>query len=236
MVMALNFDSALSRDPDLERDLNDWGRPAHPTSATGPTEPVVGRREAGSWRREPVPATGELPPLFGLLGAHGGAGATTLARMWAPAADLDGQWPADRSTTQTVFVVARESLDGIRAAARLLRMDAAGHTPPGVFVAGLLGIAARPGRVPKEIRDYRETVCELLPQSQGKPCYYRIDWCEELMTAPVRLATWDPRTPAQIRPKNAGIDEFVPAPIVAAAERICEDLLVHRADIEERKH
>lgn len=232
-MMAASYEPALGLDHDLDSDLNHW---THPSEQGGRRELAVGRREAGSWRYEPVTGERALPPLFGLLGAHGGAGASTLARMWAPAADLDGQWPAEPSTTQIVYVVARESLDGIRAAARLLRMVDQGNTPAGVFAAGLIGVAARPGRVPKEVRDYRETVCELLPHSQGKPCYYRIDWCEDLMTAPDRLAVWDPRTPRSNPPKNASLSQFVPAGIIAAGERICEDLRVHRTSIEERKH
>jgi hypothetical protein len=177
--------------------------------------------ETMSWRTDPLPVTGPYPPLFAVMGAHGFAGTTSLAQMWAPAADTGLAWPANPATTQLVVVTARATLAGIRAAAQILRAAERGETPPGVKVCGLVVVAARPGNCPKEISRYAGTVAELVPHR------YDVDWFEPLMceAEPHRLPSWSP--PQLGDPptsKKARFPDIVPPNIAAVGQQICQDL------------
>ena len=171
------------------------------------------------WRREPLPVTGPYPPLFAVMGAHGFAGTSTIAQMWAPAADTGLCWPAHPGTTQLVLVCARASMTGLRRAAAVLR--AADQAPPGVSVCGLILIAARQGKTPKEVARYAGTVAELVPHR------YDIDWIEPLMTHadPALLPQWTPGDPPP--GKKTGWPQVVPDQIATVGQQICADL---RAD------
>jgi hypothetical protein len=174
------------------------------------------------WRRDPLPVTGPYPPLFAVMGAHGFAGTTTLAQMWAPAADTGTSWPANRATTQLVIVTARATIAGIRAAANVLRAAERGDIPDGVQVSGLVVVAARPGNRPKEITRYANTVAELVPHR------YDVDWFEPLMCAPEphRLPVWTPPRPGELPPpKKAQFPDVVPKQIATVGQQICTDLL-----------
>lgn len=175
------------------------------------------------WRREPLPVTGPYPPLFAVMGAHGFAGTTTIAQMWAPAADAGTSWPAHPGTTQLVLVCARATMTGLRRAAAVLR--AADQAPPGVVVCGLILTAARPGRTPKEISRYAGTVAELVPHR------YDIGFIEPLITHadPTRLPQWTPGDPPP--GKKTGWPQVVPDQIAALGQQICTDLRTdHRPD------
>ncbi len=181
-----------------------------------PEQPASGETR---WRREPLPVTGPYPPLFAVMGAHGFAGTTTVAQMWAPAADAGQCWPAHPGTTQLVLVCARATITGLRRAATVLR--AADQAPPGVTVCGLILIAARPGRTPKDIARYAGTVAELVPHR------YDLDWIEPLMTHadPARLPLWTPGDPPP--GKKTSWPQTVPEQIATVGQQICTDL---RAD------
>ena len=147
-----------------------------PATITGPDP-----EHCAPVRNSPLPATGVFPPLFAVLGAHGGAGASTLARWWAHAADTGLAWPASPATTQRVVIVARDCLPGLVAAADRLREWHAGLAPDGVTVVGLVVIAPRPGRVPVAVRRYRSTVAGLAAavwsvgwMRQGRPPAFRV--------------------------------------------------------------
>lgn len=176
-------------------------------------------------RTEPLPITGEFPPLFALMGAHGGAGTTTLARMWAPAADSGRCWPTSPLTTRRVFVVAREHMSGIAAAADVLRAALDESAPTGVTVCGLITVAAHPGRPSKDVVRYAGTVSELAPHS------YRIPWVKSLIPLLHRqLPTWRPADGVKTTQRTAdGVIATVPSPIAAVGHQICEDLAADRA-------
>ncbi|KZM70410.1 hypothetical protein [Nocardia terpenica] len=127
-------------------------------------------------RVEPLPVTGPHPPLFAVLAAHGGAGASTLARWWAHAADTGPAWPASPRTTQRVLIAARLCMPGLIAAAERLREYHAGLAPDGVTVIGLVLSAARPGRLPAPVSRYRRTVTELVDDA-----VWSIRWHDELV-------------------------------------------------------
>lgn len=137
--------------------------------------------------RDPLPVDRQFPPLFALMGAHGGSGAGTLAAMWAPAVDTGGLWPGNPATTQRVIVVAREHMAGIAAAATILRQADAGQAPAGVEVHGLVTVAARPGKTPKDVRRYAATVSELVPS------WWQVGWVDHLLSVlPRDLPMWTP--------------------------------------------
>ncbi|QHN28975.1 DUF6668 family protein [Gordonia pseudamarae] len=169
---------------------------------------------------DPLPIEGRFPPLFALLGAHGGSGAGTLARVWAPAVDTNGQWPANPHTTQRVLIVAREHMAGVAAAADLLRAADAGHLPPGVRVHGLVLVAAHPGKPEKSVRRYADTVSELAPHT------YRVPWCSAFLSLlPSQLPSWKPSDGIKItKASRDGALASVPSAIAVVGDQICRDL------------
>jgi hypothetical protein len=153
------------------------------------------------------------PPLFAVLGAHGGAGTSTLARWWAPAADTGLAWPASPATTQQVIVAARLCMPGLTAAADRLREWHAGLAPDGVQVIGLVLTAARPGRVPVVVRRYRSVVAELVER------VYQIAWHDELLSCELTdLARYVPFDPPPSR--RSRLTDAVPADVHDAGTRI----------------
>ncbi|WP_433678341.1 DUF6668 family protein [Nocardia sp. CA-119907] len=173
-------------------------------------------------RETPLPTTGAHPPLFAVLGAHGGAGTSTLARWWAPAADTGLAWPASPHTTQHVLVAARLCMPGLTAAAERLREWHAGLAPDGVQVIGLVLSAARPGRVPALVRRYRAVVAELAEH------VYDIGWHDELVTCELTdLAQYLPYDPAPSR--RSRLRETVPADVHSAGTQIITHLAATRS-------
>ncbi|MFC8529202.1 hypothetical protein [Nocardia sp. NPDC057227] len=177
-------------------------------------------------REAPLPTTGLYPPLFAVLGAHGGAGASTLARWWAPAADTGPAWPASSHTTQLVVIAARLCLPGLVAAGERLREWHAGAAPDGVVVLGLVLTAARPGTVPAVVRRYRATIATLATE------VYEIGWHDELVVTELdELAEFHPADPPS--PRRVRVRETVPADVHRAGTQIISRLATTRRDAAE---
>lgn len=167
-------------------------------------------------RSQPLPTTGAYPPLVAIVGAHGGAATSTLARFWAPAADSGQCWPASTVTTQRVVLAARLCMPGLVAAADRLREWRAEHAPAGVTVVALVLTPPRPGRVPAEVRRYRDLVANLIDEH-----VFNIDWHDELIACElVDLAEWTPGQPVPRRRRRRRITESVPADVIAAGAAI----------------
>ncbi|WP_245671743.1 hypothetical protein [Nocardia amamiensis] len=195
-----------------------------PTAGTNRLEPgtVAAPERLAPVRETPLPTTGAHPPLFAVLGAHGGAGTSTLARWWAPAADTGLAWPASPATTQHVIVAARLCMPGLAAAAERLREWHAGLAPDGVQVIGLVLSAARPGGVPSVVRRYRAVVAELVEN------VYEIGWHDELVTRELAdLAQYLPFDPAP--PRRSRLREAVPADVHRAGTQIVTHLAATRS-------
>ncbi len=178
--------------------------PHHDRRLAGVVAPPEQRR-APIWDR-PIPSAGRAP-LVWLLGAHGGAGVTTLERLLAPAADCERKWPAvlDRESPY-VAVVARETISGLGHAHDRLRQHHAGFGGPSEVI-GLITVAARPGRMAPEIRRYRDIVSALTPH------IWRVQWQEEwTLVEPHQLPEWRPGDSAPARRRVDPLDE-VPAEI-----------------------
>ncbi|WP_327097008.1 hypothetical protein OIE68_45315 [Nocardia vinacea] len=186
-----------------------------------PSTIATPQRLAPVWET-PLPTTAAHPPLFAVLGAHGGAGTSTLARWWAPAADAGVAWPASPRTTQHVIVAARLCMPGLTAAADRLREWHAGLTPDGVRVIGLVLSAMRPGRVPAIVRRYRAVVAGLVEH------VYDIGWHDELVTCELTdLAQYLPYDPAP--PRRTSLRDAVPADVHRAGTHIITHLAATRS-------
>ncbi|WP_327116472.1 hypothetical protein OHB12_04690 [Nocardia sp. NBC_01730] len=196
----------------LRTDIQKQGHRLDPGTVTAPAldrlAPV---------RETPLSTTGAHPPLFAVLGAHGGAGTSTLAQWWAPAADTGLAWPASPRTTQKVIVAARLCMPGLTAAADRLREWHAGLAPDGVQVIGLVLTAARPGKVPALVRRYRAVVAELVEH------LYEISWHDELVVRELaELAQYMPFDRAPRR--RSRLQEAVPADVYRAGAHIITHL------------
>jgi len=101
----------------------------------------------------------------GWLGAHGGAGTTTLAELLGGG---DLHTTPHPGTTNTI-VVARTNAQGLQAAQRL----AAGWSDPAA-PRGLVLIADTPGRLPKPLTELRHLV------EGAYPHRWHIPWIEQL--------------------------------------------------------
>ncbi|MFE3052100.1 hypothetical protein [Nocardia sp. NPDC059239] len=170
--------------------------------AAGVVPPPESRR-APIWDR-PVPGDGRAP-LVWLLGVHGGTGATTLSHVLAPAADSYRRWPGvfDRESP-FVVLVARETIAGLTRAHDLLRQHHAGLAGP-CEVLGLITVAARPGRLPAEIRRYRDVVGSLAGQ------VWQLPWHEEwTLVEADELPVWSPGDPVpqQRKRKSDPLEEI----------------------------
>jgi len=158
-----------------------------PVGSAGVVAPPENRR-APIWER-PVPGAGRAP-LVWLLGVHGGAGASTLAHVLAPAADSHRRWPGVfERESPFVVLVARETISGLTRAHDLLRQHHAGLAGS-CEVLGMVTVAARPGRIPVEIRRYRDVVGSLAG------AVWQLPWYEEwTLVEPDQLPVWSPSDP-----------------------------------------
>ncbi|OZC62871.1 hypothetical protein CH267_00225 [Rhodococcus sp. 06-621-2] len=176
-------------------------------------------RRLGVWD-SPIPLPERTPaPMLWLLGAHGGAGVSTLAHVLAPAGDCGDRWPGGHGKQSPyVAVVARETVSGLVRAGELLRQHTAGHGGP-AKVIGLITVADRPGRkLPKQIHQTRDVVTALVDRE------WRIGWVEQYPLArdPSGLAVWSPFDPP---PEKKRSPTDVPADIAAVGTQLREAIL-----------
>ncbi|REK78296.1 hypothetical protein DVG80_00750 [Rhodococcus erythropolis] len=168
----------------------------------------------------PIPLPPGAPkPMVWLLGAHGGAGTSTLAQVLAPAAECGRRWPGGHGgQSPFVAVVARETVSGLVRAHELLRQHAAGKGGPSQVV-GLITVADRPGRkVPKPIQQTLDLVTSLTAAQ------WRVGWIEQypLVRDPTSLQVWSPFDPEPERKR--GPDD-VPADIAELGKALRESII-----------
>ncbi|NKY88886.1 hypothetical protein HGA07_25125 [Nocardia veterana] len=169
-------------------------------------------QRAPIWDR-PVPHEESRPPLVWLMGAHGGAGVSTLSRMLAPAADCGRQWPAVLGgESPFIVLVARETIEGLSRAHHLLRQWHSGLAGDRSVLLGLVTCAYQSGRQPKQIRQYLDVMWDLVPED-GR---WRIEWQPTWpLTEMKELPVW---TPGSIAPAKG------PDPL-AAVRNVGESLI-----------
>ena len=118
------------------------------------------------------------PTWCWFVGAHGGAGESTLAALLPNAGAGEHRWPIHPDgDVPDVVLVARTSLTGLTAARAALTQWAAGGTPP-VRLLGLVLMPDAPGRLPKPLRDLAEVVAGGVRDR----AVWHLPWVEEWRT------------------------------------------------------
>jgi hypothetical protein len=110
------------------------------------------------------------------VGAHGGAGESTLELLVPESRAAGHAWPVTRPglPPARVVLVARTNAGGLRAAQLAATEWASGGVP--VELEGLVLIADAPGRAPRALKDFAELV------AGGVPMVWRLPWVEEWRT------------------------------------------------------
>lgn len=151
-----------------------WRAPSGPSV---PIPPPPGVAAARPWapgvdgltvRRRIRRSTVDGAPLLWIVGAHGGAGASTWARL-LDAGDAGAAWPQHVNPTRplSIVVCCRSTAAGLRAAQDVGIEWAAGALP-GQLVGLIVGADA-PGRIPRELRELREVTSGAFPHSVFVP-------------------------------------------------------------------
>lgn len=163
----------------------------------GPSAPQGGVDELDAVDRLPrrTPPATALTALAWWLGAHGGAGESTLAEWLPGSRPADHRWPTGPAGPDSaagaaggpspVVLVCRSHARGLQAAQRALT-DWASGAVPGVELLGLVVVADAPGRLPKPLRDLARLV------GGGAPRVWHLPWLEAARYAPVDGTTGPP--------------------------------------------
>ena len=127
---------------------------------------------------------GELSRVVWWVGAHGGAGESTLEQLLSGSRAADHAWPIspDPARPAATMLVARTSYTGLRAAQRALCDWGSGSVV--VDLLGLVLIADAPGKLPKELRGLVDLIDGAAPGTTwllpwqadwrlGQPCIER---------------------------------------------------------------
>lgn len=138
--------------------------------ASGRRLPVREVEQAGLW----------------VTGAHGGAGATTLARLLG-AGDCGASWPHLSGGMVQVLVAARTNSAGIEAARDAAVGWAAGQAP-GARLLAVVWMADAPGRLPRPLRE------ALAMASGAYPASVMVPWTPRWRLAPA----WSQPIPREI--------------------------------------
>ncbi|AEB44811.1 MULTISPECIES: hypothetical protein [Micromonospora] len=120
-------------------------RPAVSAGGAGRTRPltVPVHDDGPAGQRDSLSEQG-----IGWIGAHGGAGATTLSRLLG-GTDIGCRWPDPAlAEPARVMVVGRTNLEGLRAVSRALHALRDGRHPAGMRLMGVVLIADAPVRLP----------------------------------------------------------------------------------------
>ncbi|KPI13175.1 hypothetical protein OK074_8822 [Actinobacteria bacterium OK074] len=99
-------------------------------------------------RPRPRPARSRTPAAVGWVKAHGGAGASTLAKALG-GVDIGDRWPEpSRGEPGRILVVGRTNAEGLQSVAQALNALREGRAPGGLDLLSLVLVADAPGRLP----------------------------------------------------------------------------------------
>lgn len=178
-------------------------QPEEPSAApaTGPTSPQVGVPPPDHLL--PVHTVPQGPPLW-IVGAHGGAGETTIAGLDPRWEAAEHSWPSLPGGAPAVCVlVARTNVSGLMAAQRALTQWASSTAGPSAQCVGLLLLADCPEKkTPAPIKDLITHV------AGGAPRLWRIGWVEQW-----RLGDVDGRPPRHVAKVLRDLHGLSPAPV-----------------------
>jgi hypothetical protein len=123
---------------------------------------------------------GRMPRVLGMVevdapaavwwcGVHGGAGESTLERIFRGSRASDHRWPIVRlgDPIPAVVLAARTDARGLRAVQRAMREHLESALP--VDVVGLVLMADAPGRLPRVLRDLAGVVGGTVPRVWSLP-------------------------------------------------------------------
>jgi hypothetical protein len=98
------------------------------------------------------------------VGVHGGAGESTLERLFSGSCATDHRWPisADTATLPAIVLVARTDARGLRSVQRAVRALVEHRLP--VDLLGLVLMADAPGRLPRVLRELAGVVGGTVPR------------------------------------------------------------------------
>jgi uncharacterized protein DUF6668 len=153
----------------------------------GVVSPPPGEAMLG-WRQEPMACRPE--DQLWLLGAHGGAGVSTLRRCLEQAgilaADAGRAWPVPDG--RPVLAVARTHGRGLACAQAVARQYLAGYAPPETALVGCVLVPDGPGKLPRQITTAaRSLVFSVYAHTLSEP------WAEEYrLLDPLQSTDWPP--------------------------------------------
>ncbi len=144
------------------------------------------------------------------VGAHGGAGESTLEELFSGSRAADHTWPltgADRPPARVV-VVARTHARGLKAAQTAIREWAAGDVE--VLLLGLVLVADAPGRLPGGLRRLADLI------AGGAPAVWSLPWVETWRVGELPAASNAPKVAGRLL---SDLQAMTDAPVTANANR-----------------
>ena len=143
--------------------------PIPPPAAVATTRPWAPGVDGLTVRRHIRRSTVDGAPRLWIVGAHGGAGTSTWARI-LNVGDAGASWPqhVNPSRSLDIVVCCRSTAAGLRAA-QDVGIEWASGALPGQLVGLVVGADA-PGRLPRELRD------QLQITSGAFPRYIFVPW------------------------------------------------------------
>ncbi|MDB5243866.1 MAG: hypothetical protein JWP57_4492 [Spirosoma sp.] len=149
----------------------DLSMPAAPVlpSRTGVAAPLAGVPEPDAADRLPW-STASGSRVVWVLGTHGGAGETTLARVLDDATEANHHWPSapNEAPPPRVLLTCRTSMTGLLSAQHAVTEWASGTTPA-IELLGLVMTADAPGKLPAPLRDFSSIVAGGAPRAWYLP-------------------------------------------------------------------
>ena len=166
------------------------------------------------WEKEVVEDDfSSFSPAFWFVGAHGGAGCTTLAALVAPGGDAGQQWPIFDDHPLCV-VVARATVLGLERAHQVLLQGL--REVENVTILGVVVVNDTPGKLPTEIKHKLEILAPLVQ-------IWHINYFPAIrLLLPEVLAQWRPlcEIDRTRKGRKLPITRQVPLPVVQVGEEI----------------
>lgn len=154
-----------------------------------------------------------FPPAFWFVGAHGGAGCTTLASLVAPGGDAGQQWPIFDEHPLCV-VVARATVLGLERAHQVLLQGL--REVENVTILGVVVVNDVPGKLPIEIKHKLEILAPLAR-------IWHVDYLPNIrLLMPEALAQWQPlcELDRTRKGRKLPVTEQIPLQVAQIAEEI----------------
>ena len=162
---------------------------------------------------------GQDAPAVWLMGAHGGAGTTTLAHCWAPFAEASMFPAADDPNFVVVVTAAHRS--GLDSAHRVIRQMQAGQAG-GCELLGLVLVHMAPGKLHKLLKQRLAGIAANISQVWEVPFVEQWNWVPTK-----QLPIWDPtieeiEVGRRWRRKKIDPLQKIPPIITDVASEICQ--------------